>query len=344
MPNVTEQGLQSYLKVFHEAYTETVESLVPAKFRSRLLRQALLPAEIIGYVSTQFGVAYEYGTPGVLQITTTRSSRRIEDLVLAAPPFVRRRPEMFRMLGSDATIAHLTLAEGFPFRLGNEADQIRFIDVRVKIEHWSRILRYAEFSAIRMADHWSAVRAVARAKDEILEAVVDLGQLEVTAASELSDYLNIYKPKRVLVLGDFGREGRQRLADIKAALADMGYSPLTVDEVPDVAHFDLLQKLVAIASSSRFVVMDDSSRSGHLTEFDEVAHGRWHTIILRLKGSHSSFMTRGIASSLKTMVEAEYEASSLPAVLADAVKQLETRIDEREAALRATLPWSVESG
>jgi hypothetical protein len=252
---------------------------------------------------------------------------------------LRGSPAILNLPGFN-TVQDLTLAEGFPFRLGNEADQIRFIGVRARTGGWTRTLRYAEFSAIRTAEHWSDIQAVGRAKDEILEALVDVRQVQTTGAGNLSNYLTAYKPRRVLVLGDFSEEGRRRLAGIKALMTEFGYSPIFVDEVPDIPHFDLLQKLVAIGSSSRFVVMDDSSRSGHLAEFDEVVHQRWHAIILRLEGSHSSYMTRGVASSLQTMLEYEYDANSLATVLAAAMEEVESRISAREASLRATFPWA----
>lgn len=338
MANVREEEFQRYLQLFHDTYLDTAETLMPIRFRPRLLRRSLLPAEVIGYVSTQFGVGYEYGSSGPLNISTRKSSRRIEDALFQVPRRFQDSMPVFQGEGS-AILINLNVEGGRYILLDDTADLVTIIKVRVKIGTWTRNVKYAELSAIRSADHWSDVKAVTRAKDEILEALVDLQQLEMAQANDLSSYLDNYKPHRVLVLGDFQPEGRRRLDEIKANLAKLGYYPIFVDEVPDIPHHDLIQKVVAIGSSSRFIVVDDSSRSGHLTEFDEVVTHRWHAIVLRLKGSTSSFMTRGVASSLQTMVEREYDFNSLPSVLTKAVTEVEARIDDRAAKLRALFPW-----
>jgi len=122
-----------------------------------------------------------------------RNSGSPTSMVLVAPSKLRQ-PEaavvsrisswllLHRLRGSPAilnlpgfnTVQDLTLAEGFPFRLGNEADQIRFIRVRARTGGWTRTLRYAEFSAIRTAEHWSDRSQV---QDRLRAAACDGGCL-----------------------------------------------------------------------------------------------------------------------------------------------------------------------
>lgn len=341
MANVTEDQLQSYLKIFHDTYLETVETLIPSDYQPQLLRRGLLPAEVVGYVSTQFGAGYEYKPSEAFSISVRRGSRRVEELLLEVPSRFRNSTAMMRLEGHN-TVGHLTLSGSFPFRLENGADAVQFIDLGVKLGNWTRIVRYAELTSIRSAEYWSESNAIARAKDELLLGVIDVQRMRDTGATSILAYVTAYKPKQVLVLGDFSPEGRQRLNDIKAHLTTLGYLPIFVDEVPDVPHFDLMQKLVAVASSCKFIVMDDSSRSGHLSEFPLVAQNRWYAAILRLSGSRSTFMTRGVAETTQTMVEYEYDASSLSSVLATAAAELEKRIDAQEERLRLTFPWRVE--
>lgn len=118
----------------------------------------------------------------------------------------------------------MNVEDGRYILLDDTADLVTIINARVKIGTWVRNVRYAEVSAIRSADHWSDVKAVTRAKDEILEALVDLQQLEMAQANDLSSYLDNYKPHRVLVLRDFQPEGRRRLDEIKANLAKSAIS------------------------------------------------------------------------------------------------------------------------
>ncbi|MBI2999183.1 MAG: hypothetical protein HYY46_12185 [Deltaproteobacteria bacterium] len=126
-----------------------------------------------------------------------------------------------------------------------------------------------------------------RAKDEVLLALVHLRESEKRSIP-LSQYLSNYKEKTVLVLGDYGNEGRKRLEEIKGALVQLGYAPLLLDEIPDDLHYDLQQKAVAVGSVARFVVIDDSSKSGHLVEYSHGQINRWILIILRLDSSDGS--------------------------------------------------------
>ena len=341
LPNVTEDQLRRYLEVFHETYAETVNALIPEDFRRYLLRRSLLPAEVIGYVSTQFGAGYEYKPQESLAIWTKRGSRRVEDLLLEVPSQYRHSTAMFNVEG-QATFGRFSMSGGFPFRLGPDGE-LRLIDIRVELGKWERSIRYAEITSNRTADYWSEPNAIARAKDELLVAVIDVQRTRDTSSADILTYVTTYKPTQVLVLGDFQPEGRQRLNDIKSRLSELGYSPIFVDEVDDIPHFDLTQKLVAIASSSRFVVMDDSSRSGHLAEFPTLVQNRWYAIMLRLKGSRSSFMTRGVAASTNTMVEYEYDAATLSERLTRATQKLESLIDDREQQLKAEFPWRTGS-
>jgi hypothetical protein len=330
------------LKIFHGTYLDTIETLIPDDYQPQLLRRGLLPTDVVGYVSTQFGAGYEYKPGETFSISVRKGSRRVEELLLEVPSRFRNSREMIRLEGHN-TLGALTLSGSFPFRLENGADAVKIIDLGVELGNWTRVIHYAELTSVRSAEYWSDSNAIARAKDELLLGVIDVQRMRDTGATSILAYISAYKPKQVLVLGDFSPEGRRRLNDIKAHLTALGYSPIFVDELPDVPHFDLMQKLVAVASSCKFIIMDDSSKSGHLSEFPLVAQNRWYAAILRLSGSRSTFMTRGVAETTQTMVEYEYDASSLSSVLATATAELEKRIDAQEERLRLTFPWRGEN-
>jgi hypothetical protein len=81
MSNVDTTKFSAYLDAFHRAYVETVVEHVPAQMRGFLERFSRLPCRVIGYVSTNFGVAFEY-VPRPEETTVGHSSSRIEDFFL----------------------------------------------------------------------------------------------------------------------------------------------------------------------------------------------------------------------------------------------------------------------
>ena len=94
MANVDAAGFSTYLDTFHRVYRETVEAHVPDNLRGFLDRYSRLPCTVVGYVSTSFGVAFEY-EPGDYDVRVEHSSARIEDFLTGAPARVRRLQPMF---------------------------------------------------------------------------------------------------------------------------------------------------------------------------------------------------------------------------------------------------------
>jgi hypothetical protein len=335
--NVREDSLRHYLEVFHQTYIDTAEKYIPQERLSLLLRYSLIKGRTIGYVSTQFGAGYEYVDADVQAVEVQVSSARIEDFFNRAPNRVRRLPTMFP-LGANCGIASLTIEGAFPFRLASPDAFVRLFDVRFKALGWQRIVKFAELYGNRTTDFWSETNAVRRAKDEILIALVDLNQAAKKSTS-LEEYLRTFKQQHVLILGDFSEAGRQRLNSIRQILADLGYIPILVDEVPDDLHYNLTQKATAIASVARFVVIDDSSKAGHLVEFSHVQSNNWTTIVLRLDGSEGTFMTKGASSYSKVIVEEIYTFSNLDQILGDSVEWAEKTISELGRASQEIYPW-----
>ena len=248
---------------------------------------------------------------------------------------------MFDISASDIKLIGLTFNGSFPFRLTSQEASVSFTDVTFKVGDWSRPVKHAELYGNRTIAFWSDVNAVTKAKDEILLAMVYLKGSEKRSVS-LSEYLNTFKEKMVLVLGDYGDDGIKRLEEIKKILVDLGYDPISLNEIPDDLHYDLQQKAVAVGSVARFVVMDDSSKSGHLVELPYAQSNRWCLIILRLKGSDGSFMTRGASATSKIILEKSYSSGNLPEVMNESVKWAEERIKEVRETMKVDYPWRKE--
>jgi len=340
--NLTEEGLRKYLTLFHETYLESVERFVLPEFRRTLPRYLFLPTRIVGYVSTNFGAAFEY-VDGDPVVEVRRSSARIEDFVTGAPARVRRLGVAFALENShDIVVQNVKVRNLYPFRLFDSESDLKLIDLRAEALGWARHIKYAEIYGNRTATYWAAENAIARAKDEVLVAMVAIHEA-VRRGIDVSHYLSGFKEKTVLILGDYSLNGMKRLRQIRVALANLGYEPLLLNEVPDDLQYDLQQKAVAIGSVVRFVVVDDSSASGHLVEFPHVQQNRWVTIILRLEGTKSSFMTKGASLYSRVLAEYQYSENNLEDVLKGATSWAEAQIDATAAGLQEEYPWRADS-
>ena len=89
MANVTEEALRQYIETFHETLASATEKYLPEGHRKFSAHTSLLPAKIIGYVSTQFGTGIEYLPAEKTEIEIRRGSARIEDLLFRAPSYMR---------------------------------------------------------------------------------------------------------------------------------------------------------------------------------------------------------------------------------------------------------------
>lgn len=338
--NVSEALLRRYLEVFHETYKETAAKFLPQEVHQFLVRPRFLSRGITGYLSTNFGAGFEYGPADSSEITIKRSSRRIEDIFTGAPSRIRKMPAMFKIGGSNCFIwGWDTILQGtFPFRLTSEQASVTLFSVEFRVQRWRRVVQYAELYGDRSAAFWSETNAVSRAKDEILVALLYRQEAQKRYVP-LADYMNAFKEKTVLLLGDYSSDGRVRLEEIKAGLMELGYAPIILDEVPDHLDYDLAQKAVAVGSVARFVVFDDSSKSGHLAETDLAQINRWIVIVLRLERSAGSFMTRGMSHTSRVILEKTYTSLNLREVLTESAQWAEQRIAELRKGRAGVYPW-----
>jgi hypothetical protein len=281
MANVTEEGLRAYLARYHESYRATAEHFFAPEHRDRLARYALLERGIRGYISTQFGAGFEYLPTPATGIVTQHHSSRVEFMFAHAPAAVRHTGPMVAVGGSNTAIQGLTLEGAFPFLLTKPEADIRLIDIRFRAGSWVREVLWAELYGQRDAEHWSEANAVARANQELFLAYTQISHAQA-ALLTIDQYVHAFKERHVLVLGDYSPAGRGRLEAIRNVLADARYVPILLDELSDYPPMSLQQKAVTYGSVARFVVIDDSSKSGHLVEAVYVSNNDWIAVVLRL--------------------------------------------------------------
>lgn len=344
MKHITEEGITKYIEEFHRTLDGVASRFFNLEQSKKLLHNSLLPAKIICYVSTQFGVAFEYIPASSTSIETIRGSARVEDLLVRAPKKLRNLGPLFNIAGSYIELAQLALDNAFPFRLSDQRASVTLRNVRFTCEafNWVREIQYAEIYGDRSASTWSVTAAQNRAKDEVLAALFLARQAESKKLS-LYNYISSFREKTVLVLGAYDEEGEKRLSKISKVLRDLGYEPVLIKEVPDFDHYDLSQKVVAIAALSRFIVIDDSYPSGHLVELELCKQNRWITILLRAHGRGASWMTAGVSYFSNVILEKKYDPSDPTPALTEGVNWAEAKLNELKGHLNKVYPWRVES-
>jgi hypothetical protein len=190
----------------------------------------------------------------------------------------------------------------------------------------------------RSEDQWTRDKAIIHAKDELIAALVDVNRARARGIS-IEDYVDHFKERTVLLLGDYDPEGTTRLQTLKAALTGKGYEVILVRDIPDHPHQDIPQKIEVIGSVVRFVVIDDSSRSGHLMEVQICKQNNWVTVLLRSGGKGGSWMTAGASHTSKVILEKAYDPSDPEPAITESVDWVEAKLIELKRAFEKTYPW-----
>ena len=337
---ITEEDLRRYIELFYSTLESTARDFLPEDIRNNILHLSLLPARIIGYVSTQFGVAIEYKPAETTHIQIFRGSARVEDLFVQAPRKFQDVGPILRIVGSNFRLIGGFLANGFPFRLDNEDAYVSFDNVLFRIKSWKREVHFAEVFGNRSQEYWSSEKAVSRAKDEVLAALVEVKRAR-DRNSTIWEYINKFKDKTILVLGDYDDDGLIRLDVIRRSLIQLGYDPLLIKDVPEYPHQDLPQKVTLCGCLSRFVVVDDSSKSGQLAEIPLCKNNNWVTILLHAEGQHGSWMTVGASYHSNVILEKSYNPASPDIIIniKEATDWAEQKLQELERKFNDTYPW-----
>jgi hypothetical protein len=338
---VSDEQLREYFQIFHRIYAEKLAGAVPPGYLGHVVRYGHHTQKVIAYISTNWGIGYEYDPDqrdGGIEIT--KSSARVEESMFRVPRgTLESNPPVVAAVGTSRLhFSSCVFGGQLPCRLDSTDASATLDKVRISYGGRDRVFSLAELFGNRSPAFWSPEKAVERAMDEVLQAVLGFHEMD-RGAIPLSEYLARYKQRHVLVLGDFGIEGRRRLAAIKAALAAGGYLPLTLDEIQEVREYDLRHKLVAIASVCRFVVVDDSSRAAQMAEMVEVEKLRAIMLVLRHRGMMSTFVVRPLEATSTVIKEIAYDESDLQSQVAEGVAWAEKRVKDLGERFKEAFPW-----
>lgn len=340
--NLSKDEFKNYLDVFHSTLENTAKEFLENELQKEVLHMSLLPANITGYLSTQYGIAIEYKPSDKTIISVKMGSARVEDLFVKAPHSLRKMAPLVKNSGKNNLFHSCSFSGKFPFRLEGADASLFLYKVDFMAQDWKQYVHFAEIYANRSKQFWSIENAVSRAKDEILSSLVESNRAAERSVS-IDEYISKYKKKTILVLGDYGKDGLKRLNVISEVLSELGYEPLLAKDIPDGVYQDLSQKVVAVGSIVRFVMVDDSSKSGHLTEIDICKQNNWVTILLRAEGGNSSWMSAGASQHSRVILEKSYSLTDAKPAIIEAVAWAEDKLTELKSRFADIYPWRSQS-
>jgi len=120
----------------------------------------------------------------------------------------------------------------------------------------------------------------------------------------------------------------------------LGYEPVLIMDVPDQPAQTLAQKVVTVGSLSRFVIIDDTEKSGHHSEIELCKANQWITVILRPDGHPSSSMSAGTSVTSNVILETSYSSGDIAGSLAESIRWAERKRDEIGRGLATHYPWA----
>jgi len=341
------EDLRAYLTSFHDSLLSLAERYLPPEARTNPPHAVLLPSEVIGYVSTQFGVAWEYIPfdtalgPRATTYDIREGSARVEDLILAgAPKAMLRAGPALSVAGAGYWIIGMNSQGRFVLTRENANivfDRCVFTWPTGVGREWFKGTSILEVYGDRRAELWTPDRGLVRAHQEVLTALFEVNRAKLRGLG-IAEYAQQYRGRVVLVLGSYSHTGLDRLEKIRAILARFEYDSILLKDVADQEGQTPSQKLVMVGSVSRFIVMDDTEQSGALAELPLCKENGWLTAVLRPHGRPSSTMSAhpGLLSSV--ILEVDFEPHELELEIAKVVVWAERRHRELGAVLRPQVP------
>lgn len=331
--NVTESQIKSYIECFFSTLRTKAAERIPQVHINRVKHMALLPSKITCYISTQFGVAFEYEQASVTSIETMHGSARVEDLLLMPPKHLAKQNHFIGLGGAGIALNGVSTRGAYPFRLERKEASVFIQDATFESKGWKRYVRYAEVYGNRECEYWAEARAMERAYDEIFSVEMDMKQAELLKMT-IPEYLSQFKEKQVLLLGSYKPDGMERLSLLSIELRRRGYNVILLKDVPNRTDQTLDQKVITIANMVRFVVVDDTVPSGHISELKLCEQVGGVVVIMRLNGKASSAMTRSLTLSSNLMKAFEYSSDSVGSAIDGAVEWAEVTLSTLRAELK----------
>jgi hypothetical protein len=200
--------------------------------------------------------------------------------------------------------------------------------------------RETALSLLAQAEKWRL--EYGRPQGELRNPVLNLGKQWPPATEEQIRALAVGSNRsgRVLILGKDTGDGLARLRIIQKKLVDLGYDAILIKDQPDERGDSVLQKVLQYATSSRFVVLDNTEASGHLYELPHVSKSaECITAVLQERGRGSTWMVEDAFFRHNHWRKFEFNPEELEVVVEQAAAWSEDFRERFAQHQEVVLPW-----
>ena len=183
--------------------------------------------------------------------------------------------------------------------------------------------------------HWLVTLPLTMPTNDIIESVKSAFDLVWERAN-----LILENSDSVLILGKDTGEGLDRLKNIAHELEELGYYTYIIKEQPNKIGESIIQKVLRFASSSKFVVIENSDSSGHLYEIPHVTKmAESVTVVLQEDGKGATWMFEDGYAKHRHWKKFTYTKETLSTTINDAATWAEEFIRDFGEYQKAKLPW-----
>lgn len=166
---------------------------------------------------------------------------------------------------------------------------------------------------------------------------------ELLAEYSIVDWLRSTKEQTVLILGKDTLPEIQILRHIQKIVGRHRYKPVLVKDFEDIDSMSIEQKVIAFAQASRFAIIENTFPAGQIDECRLCAMNRIVTVMLRQKGTGSSFLVSDYDVDFPFMKEFVYtphgHKTNLTKVIPRALEWAEAMLKRRASFYRRKYPW-----
>jgi hypothetical protein len=195
-------------------------------------------------------------------------------------------------------------------------------------------------SLLAQAEKWRL--EYGRPQGELRNPVLSLGKQWPPATEEqiLALALGSNHSGRVLILGKDTGDGLARLRIVQKKLVELGYDAILIKDQRDERGDSVLQKVLEYATSSRFVVLDNTEASGHLYELPHVSKSaECITAVLQGRGRGSTWMVEDAFFRHNHWRKFEFDPEELEVVVEQAAAWAEEFRERFAQHQEVVLPW-----
>jgi len=175
----------------------------------------------------------------------------------------------------------------------------------------------------------------------VLDAIelADNGNFVTFSKEWIKRNIHTGKGGKVLLLGKDTDEGLERLKVFENILKESNYEPIIIKEQPDKAEESIIQKVIRYASISKFVIIENTTPSGHLYEFPHIVEMEYTTVVLQEEGKGATWMFEGSYEKHNYIKKFTYNFSTLENTMKEAISWAEEYVEKYKKYQKENLFW-----